>query len=150
AQTFQQLDQWLMRLPTQTVRPVKRSFLKWLSLRPLFLGTACVSLLTAAYGCTQTIAILLTHQLTAEPYRRADVEAQQLALDLENTAVVLSPLVPWNIAGLVPATLLLTDAGFVPYAVYLYLLPLLNLVASPNHPGRPAGCAPCNFVQDSP
>ncbi|MEO0989079.1 MAG: hypothetical protein AAFY20_26580, partial [Cyanobacteria bacterium J06639_14] len=41
-------------------------------------------------------------------------------------AVVLAPLVPWNIAGLVPATVLLTDAGFVPYAVYLYLLPLLN------------------------
>jgi NhaC family Na+:H+ antiporter len=51
-----------------------------------------------------------------------------LAVDLENTAVVLSPLIPWNIAGLVPATLLMTDAGFIPYAVYLYLIPLCCLV----------------------
>lgn len=51
-----------------------------------------------------------------------------LANDIENTAVVLSPLIPWNIAGLVPATILMTDSGFIPYAVYLYLLPLFNWI----------------------
>ncbi|MGF1536570.1 MAG: Na+/H+ antiporter NhaC family protein [Elainellaceae cyanobacterium] len=91
--------------------------------------------LTALFGCTQTIAILLTQQLVdgsyaedalpAVPARRAK---PTLALDLENTVVVLSPLIPWNIAGLVPATVLMTDAGFIPFAVYLYLQPLVVLV----------------------
>ncbi|MGF1569301.1 MAG: hypothetical protein ACFCVD_14740 [Nodosilinea sp.] len=42
--------------------------------------------------------------------------------------MVLAPLIPWNIAGLVPATLLAVNAEFVPYAVYLYVLPLWVLV----------------------
>lgn len=112
-QTFSWLEQWLGRLPPG---------------RPLFLGTILVSILAAAYGCTQTIAILLTQQLTEPHYTRTHLSADQASLDLENTAVVLSPLVPWNIAGLVPATILATDAGFVPYAFYLYLIPLLNLI----------------------
>lgn len=95
----------------------------------LFCSTALISVASAAFGCTQAIAILLTQQLVTDQYDKAlptDAAASQLAVDLENTAVVLSPLVPWNIAGLVPATVLMTDAGYIPYAVYLYLLPLLT------------------------
>jgi Na+:H+ antiporter, NhaC family len=90
----------------------------------LFLGTTVVGSAAAAFGCTQTIAILLTQQLVGQHYE----DDRQLALDLENTVVVLAPLIPWNIAGLVPATALLTDWGFIPYAFYLYLLPILTFV----------------------
>ncbi len=95
----------------------------------LFCSTALISMASAAFGCTQAIAILLTQQLVTDQYSNAlptDTAANQLAIDLENTAVVLSPLVPWNIAGLVPATVLMTDVGYIPYAVYLYLLPLMT------------------------
>ena len=94
--------------------------------RSLFTGTTLISLLSAAFGCTQTITILLTHQLVSPQYRHQGYSSQQIAIDLENTAVVLAPLVPWNIAGLVPATLLLVGPGFIPFAVYLYLVPLCN------------------------
>lgn len=94
----------------------------------LFLRTTIVSLTSAAFGCTQTIAILMTQQIVQKKYEREKLNGSQLATDIENTAVVLSPLIPWNIAGLVPATILMTDSGFIPYAVYLYLLPLLNLI----------------------
>jgi NhaC family Na+:H+ antiporter len=92
----------------------------------LLLRTTVISIAAAAFGCTQTIAILLTQQLVQDAYRVEPFSSEQLAVDLENTAVVLSPLVPWNIAGLVPATILMTDAGYIPYAVYLYALPLLS------------------------
>jgi Na+:H+ antiporter, NhaC family len=94
----------------------------------LFFGTTTVGLASAAFGCTQTLAILLTHQLVKEKYEQERLDNYELATDIENTAVVLSPLIPWNIAGLVPATLLMTDSGFIPYAVYLYLIPVLNWV----------------------
>lgn len=94
----------------------------------LFLGTTIIGVLSAAFGCTQTIAILLTHQLVEEKYQAEGLDNYQLALDLENTVVVISPLIPWNIAGLVPATVLMTDSGFIPYAFYLYLIPLFNLI----------------------
>ncbi|MEL6334862.1 MAG: Na+/H+ antiporter NhaC family protein, partial [Cyanobacteria bacterium J06626_26] len=109
--TFDQLGRWLAR---------------WSGQRGLFGGTIAASALTSAFGCTQTIAILLTQQITQPLYVSSNASQEQLAVDIENSAVVLAPMVPWNIAGLVPATVLFTDAGFIPYAVYLYLLPLLN------------------------
>ncbi|MCC3511027.1 MAG: hypothetical protein JGK29_18595 [Microcoleus sp. PH2017_17_BER_D_A] len=83
----------------------------------LFFATRVISIFSAAFGCTQTIAIILTHQLVESKYRQQKLDDYQLAVDLENTAVVISPLIPWNIAGLVPA-----------YAFYLYLIPLFNLI----------------------
>ena len=94
----------------------------------LFLGTTIIGILSAAFGCTQTIAILLTHQLVEDKYRKEGLDDYQLAVDLENTAVVISPLIPWNIAGLVPATVLGVNSDFIPYAFYLYLIPLFNLI----------------------
>lgn len=91
-------------------------------------ATTVVGTLSAAFGCTQTIAILLTQQLLDPTYRRTKAPPPALALDLENTVVVISPLIPWNIAGLVPATILGVNAGFIPFACYLYLLPLVGLV----------------------
>jgi len=90
----------------------------------IFLGTTLVGTAAAAFGCTQTIAILLTQQLVQRNYSNS----YALALDLEDTVVVLAPLIPWNIAGLVPAAILQTDGGFIPYAFYLYLIPLLTFM----------------------
>jgi NhaC family Na+:H+ antiporter len=94
----------------------------------LFLKTTVVGLVSAAFGCTQTIAILLTQQLVKEKYEQEQLDSYQLATDIENTVVVLSPLIPWNIAGLVPATVLMTNAGFIPYAFYLYLIPIFSFI----------------------
>ena len=108
---------------------VLKGITRWLdrahSRSALFLGTTLIGTAAAAFGCTQTIAILLAQQLVQPKYAEQQ-DSIALAIDLENTVVVLSPLIPWNIAGLVPATVLSTDAGFIPYAVYLYLLPLLT------------------------
>ena len=90
----------------------------------IFLSTTLIGIATAAFGCSQTIAILLTEQLV-QPHYAKTLDPDRLALDLENTVVVLAPLIPWNIAGLVPATVLMTDERFIPYAVYLYLIPLM-------------------------
>ncbi|MDA0265401.1 MAG: Na+/H+ antiporter NhaC family protein [Cyanobacteria bacterium] len=107
-----------------TLNPLSQWLSRWPGKRGLFGSIVVTGALTSAFGCTQTIAILLTQQIARPLYCHAHPE--QLAVDIENSAVVLAPLVPWNIAGLVPVTVLLTDAGFIPYGVYLYLLPLLN------------------------
>ena len=49
-------------------------------------------------ACNQTLSIMLTHQLCKE----GNPDNKRFAIDLENTAVVLAPLVPWSIAGAVP------------------------------------------------
>lgn len=107
-----------------TFDPVGRWLARWPGQRGRFGGTAIASVLTSAFGCTQTIAILLTQQIVQPRYAAAHLASEQLAVDIENSAVVIAPLIPWNIASLVPATLILTGASFIPCAVYLYLLPL--------------------------
>jgi Na+:H+ antiporter, NhaC family len=105
---------------TQALKRLERWLLRFQNTRSRFVATSLVSTLAAAIGCTQTIAILLTHQLAQKHYPNP----YNLAVELENSAVLISPLIPWNIAGLVPATILMVGPGFIPYAIYLYLVPL--------------------------
>ena len=84
------------------------------------------ALFTGMVSCNQTLSIVLTHQLCS-PFVK---DREQLALDLENTAVVISPLIPWSIAC---ATILDTTGAphsSVVLGVYLILLPVWGLIKS--------------------
>ena len=94
----------------------------------LFFTTIIVSAVTAAFGCTQALSIILTDQLVKKTYKDKGVSNKELAVDIENTAVLISPAIPWNIAGLVPATNLGVGIGFIPFAFYLFLVPIYNLL----------------------
>lgn len=65
---------------------------------------------------------MLSHSLCKE-----DQGKQELAIGLENTAVVIAPLIPWSIAGAVPLAALGAPTAAIPAACYLYFIPLWNL-----------------------
>ncbi|WP_129596102.1 Na+/H+ antiporter NhaC family protein [Anaerophilus nitritogenes] len=95
----------------------------------LLVYTTITSIITAAFGCNQSISTVLTNQLMKKSYLDKNIDKYQFAIDLENTGIVLSPLIPWNIAVLVPATIMGVDSiGFIPYSFYLYLIPIINIV----------------------
>ncbi|MEW9121786.1 MAG: Na+/H+ antiporter NhaC family protein [Thermotaleaceae bacterium] len=95
----------------------------------LFGYTTLTSIGTGALGCSQTMAVVLTHQLMRKSYQQRKMEKYQLALDIENTGIVISALIPWNIAAMVPTTTLgVSSTGFIPYSIYLYLVPLWTLL----------------------
>lgn len=93
----------------------------------LFLATIILSIISTIFGFSQTIGIIMTQQLIEPNYLQQESGNYRLAKDLGNTVIVIAPLIPWNIASLVPAQILLVDAKFIPYAAYLYLLPIVNL-----------------------
>ncbi|MEL7034347.1 MAG: Na+/H+ antiporter NhaC family protein [Cyanobacteria bacterium J06592_8] len=103
------------------------------SQQQLFLGTILIGSLSAAYGCTQTIAILLTQSLVQPRYEALKLSPNLLAVDLENTVILISPSIPWNIASFVPTALIMSDFHCLPYAFYLYLVPIVNLIYKPNN-----------------
>ena len=88
-----------------------------------FASILTASIVTAAVACNQTLSIMLTHQLCAKVEPRAEV----FALHLENSAVIVSPLVPWSIACVVPFTLIGAPVVGVLAAWYLWLLPACSL-----------------------
>lgn len=95
----------------------------------LFVYNIIVSTLTAAFGCNQSISSVLTYNLLHKSYEKNEVDNYKLALDLENTGIVLSAIIPWNLAAFAPAlTMNLNAAGFIPYAFYLFLIPFINLL----------------------
>lgn len=86
----------------------------------------CTSALTGLVACNQTLTILLTHQLCRED----ESDPQTLAIQLENTAVVVAPLIPWSIAGAVPLASVGAPTVSILLAVFLYLLPIYRLFLS--------------------
>ena len=53
-----------------------------------------------------------------------------MASHLENTAVVIAPLIPWSIAGAVPLATVGAPTACILTACYLYLLPVWNYIAA--------------------
>lgn len=95
----------------------------WLSERITAFGSMlCASILSGAIACNQTLAIMLTHQLCKD----TEKDRQTLAIGLENSAVVVAPLIPWSIASGVPLASTGTPTSSILFAVFLYLLPLWN------------------------
>ncbi|HZJ98869.1 MAG TPA: Na+/H+ antiporter NhaC family protein [Tissierellaceae bacterium] len=96
----------------------------------LFLATAIASLVSAAYGGNQSIAVVMTIQLMKKVYEEHDVDNYELATDISNTTILLSATIPWNIANFVIAnTLEVSPIKIVPYAFYLYIPLIYNYLA---------------------
>lgn len=91
--------------------------------KPYF-AVLVTSILTSVMACNQTLAIMLTAQLCS----RTEPDKLRFANNLEDSAVLIAPLVPWSIACAVPLTAAGAPGYSVLFAVFLYLLPLCDLV----------------------
>ena len=80
------------------------------------------SILSSIVSCNQTLAIMLAHQLCSD----IEKDNGKMAYYLENTAVVMAPLVPWSIAATVPLSSIDAPSVCILTAFYLYLVPLWN------------------------
>ena len=89
-----------------------------------FGATFAVAAVASMIACNQTLSIMLTHQLCKE----GNPDNKRFAIDLENTAVVLAPLVPWSIAGAVPLAAVGAPIASVAVALYLYILPIWSFL----------------------
>lgn len=76
--------------------------------------------------CNQTAAIVMCAQLM-----EGEEEPMELAVNIGNTAINLAGLVPWAIASSVPLATLNATPAALPWAVYLYLLPLCHCLRPP-------------------
>lgn len=85
--------------------------------------TLLFSVVTGGIGCNQSVAVIMTNTLVRPNY---DGDATRLAAELENSCILTAALLPWNIAAFVPTAILgVSFAGYLPFALYLYAVPLL-------------------------
>ncbi|MCQ2554627.1 MAG: hypothetical protein MJ171_03130 [Clostridia bacterium] len=93
---------------------------------PVFLAMLIVSITVCAVSCNQTLAIILTNQLT----EKLEPDKEKRALMLEDGPTVIAPLIPWSIAGTVPLSACGAPVLSITLACYLYLLPVWHLMVN--------------------
>lgn len=94
----------------------------------IFRNVLVTSLFTSAIGCCQAFTVMMTDVLNSKAYERNDLDGYSRAVDLENTSVLVSALIPWNLSLLLPMTILGTDYSCLPYLAYIYIIPAWNLI----------------------
>jgi NhaC family Na+:H+ antiporter len=104
---------------------LKRAILRLSEKLSPFATIVITSVTTVAIACNQALPIMLTRELCSE----VEPDRQKLAIALENSVVVIAPLIPWCIAGAIPLAILSAPASSVLAACYLWLLPLWGLIA---------------------
>ena len=82
------------------------------------------SVITSMIACNQTLAIMLTHQLCLD----TQGDNYSFAIDLENSVVLIAPLIPWSIAAVVPLATIDAPISSLLAACFLYFVPLWSLV----------------------
>lgn len=97
--------------------------------KTLFLSTGIVSFFSAAFGGNQSIALVMTNGIMNKVYNHLNVDNYSLATDISNTAVLFSPMIPWNIANLLISTIIgVSPVKIVPFAFYLYIPFIVNYI----------------------
>jgi len=115
---------------TEILLEIKR-WIRNLSLRTTsFFAIFLSSILMSAVSCNQTLATMLTFELNDDLVP----DRYKLAIYLENTVIVIAPLIPWSIAGAFPLTTVGAPSSSILYAVYLYILPLYGLLTERGKP----------------
>ncbi len=85
-----------------------------------FPAMIAVSTLCAAVLCNQAVTSMMGEQLLGRAYG----DREELAMDIENSGILIAGLIPWSIACSIPLAMLGADAGAIPYALLLWLIPI--------------------------
>lgn len=109
---------------TRMLASIEGAFAKLCKRIGRFPAMVAAALAASAIFCNQTIGIIMCRQCMQRNYPD-DVEGRTaLMLDIENSVVTIAGLVPWCIACSVPMGMLDCGMNALPFATYLYLLPL--------------------------
>lgn len=82
------------------------------------------SIITSAFSCNQTLSTMLTYELCRKNY----TSKTRLALDLEDSVILLAGMIPWSIASSAPLAMIDAGSESLVFAFYLMLVPLFRIV----------------------
>ena len=89
-----------------------------------FPACAAISVVCSMVFCNQSTCAVVCNQLLEDDYTKHGHGRGEMALDIENSGIVLSPLIPWNISVSIPLAMLDADMSAIPYEILLYAIPL--------------------------
>ena len=90
----------------------------------LFGTSIWLSIASVAIFCNQTIGSIVSITLLKETYKRHGASNRELAMDMENSVILIGGMIPWSLACSVPLGFMGSDPSAVPYAFFLWLVPI--------------------------
>lgn len=88
-----------------------------------FPAMIAVSTLCAMVLCNQAVTSMMGQQLLGGAY----ADREELAMDIENSGILIAGLIPWSIACSIPLAMLGAGPGAIPYGALLWLIPICYL-----------------------
>lgn len=92
-----------------------------------FIMMLILGFMTSVVFCSQTIAIMLCSDLMTKPYLQTGGNRRELAIDIENATVLLSVIIPWNIACTVPLEMMGVGVKTLMYSYLVFILPVIYI-----------------------
>ena len=95
----------------------------------LLLFTIAFSIVSALFMCNQVISIIIPAGVLMSRYKDMDIDKRVFARLLSDSGVMISSIIPWNVAALTPATIMGVEVmDFMPYAFLSYIMPIIAVV----------------------
>lgn len=89
-----------------------------------FLVMIMMSIAMSCVFCNQTIGTLMCADLLRKPYLESGGSKEELAIDMENSVILIACMIPWSIGCSVPLALLGVNFTAVAFAIYMYMVPI--------------------------
>ncbi len=86
-----------------------------------------MSIAMSSVFCNQTIGTLMCADMLKKPYIDGGGSNEELAIDMENSVILIACTIPWSIGCSVPLALLGADFKSLPFAVFMYAVPICYL-----------------------
>ncbi|MEA3334827.1 MAG: Na+/H+ antiporter NhaC [Chloroflexota bacterium] len=95
--------------------------------KSLLIATGLTAIGINIVAADQYLAIVLTGNMYKQEYEERSIAPQTLSRQIEDTATVTSPLIPWNSCGAyMSATLGIATAAYFPFCFFNLINPLLS------------------------
>ena len=91
-----------------------------------FMATMVTAVISIACTCNQSLPCILCQQICEDVYE----DREEFALDIEDSVIVIAPLIPWSVTSTVPIATINAPTVSVLAAFYLVLVPLWRLLYS--------------------
>ncbi|WP_454206023.1 Na+/H+ antiporter NhaC family protein [Peptoniphilus sp. Marseille-Q6390] len=105
---------------------VKKFVNKMFAKLPKMLVMSLMSAMISVFSSNQTLTIMLTYEMARENYK----DQYDLALDMENSAVMTPSYIPWNIAGRTPLEMVGAPVMSLYFSFYHHYIILVNTIFS--------------------
>jgi len=98
--------------------------------RAILIFTVFFSSVVAMLACNQVISVIIPSGVLLSIYRKNQISNKLLARTLSDSGVMLSSVIPWNVAALTPASVMgISVLEYLPYSFLSYAMPIITLIA---------------------